>query len=414
MATDTAAALAGAVQAVPQPAAPSPASARAPHRSGALLPGHLPALDGIRGLAVAVVVLFHLGHLGAPGGWLGVDVFFSLSGFLITALLLAEHERSGRISLRRFWERRVRRLAPALVLALLVIMGIALLRDPGAQQHAVGRDTLWTLGYVVNWTQAIPARSAAVAHELRHLWSLGVEEQIYLVWPPLLAGLLAGARNARHVGWFAASGAAASALLMLVLADRGIPLDRLYYGSDTHLQPVLAGAALAACLHATAPEHRARWAGACQAGGWLGLAALAWATLRLSSLDPAIYRGGFLAIAVAVAAILAAVTLQPRGRLARVLSIRPLVWLGRRSYGIYLWHWPIICWLTEADTGLPAGQLAALRIATTAGVAALSHRLVETPIRVRSVRALGLPTQVAGVAATIAVVAGGASLMVAY
>jgi peptidoglycan/LPS O-acetylase OafA/YrhL len=378
-----------------------------------VLPRHLPALDGIRGLAVVVVVLFHLGHLGVPGGWLGVDVFFALSGFLITTLLLAERDRTGRISLRRFWQRRARRLAPALVVLLVVICALSFLRDPGRQKHAVGRDTLWTLGYLVNWVQAIGQSGDAVAPELRHLWSLGVEEQVYVIWPPLVMLLVSWRFSARRLGLFAAVGALGSAAAMLAMEQSGVALDRLYYGSDTHLQTVLAGAALAAALHTAGGEQRARWSRRAQPVGWGALAVLTYATLHASSLDRALYRGGFLLLAIAMCAVLAAVTLGPTRRLARALAGEPLGWLGRRSYGIYLWHWPMICWFTLADTGLSRGPLAIVRVAATLAAAELSHRAIEAPIRTRGFSAQPWPVRAAGLAAAVGGTAGAVALMLA-
>jgi len=216
--------------------------------------GYYPALDGIRAFAVAAVVLFHAGVTGVSGGFLGVDTFFVLSGFLITSLLLTERLRTGRIGLTAFWMRRVRRLIPGLLvmLAATVMTGHYLL--DGDELGLLRTDALAALGYVANWRMIFRGTgyvaATAIPSPLQHTWSLGIEEQFYLLWPVLVAGLL-GWLAVRKARWIlaicCAVGAIASAWLCAHLYQPD-SISRAYYGTDTRAQALLVGAALAAVL----------------------------------------------------------------------------------------------------------------------------------------------------------------------
>jgi peptidoglycan/LPS O-acetylase OafA/YrhL len=353
-----------------------------------------PGLDGLRALAVAGVVLYHAEPGWLPGGYLGVDLFFVLSGFLITSLLLAERDRTGTVDLGRFWLRRARRLLPAVV----VLVGVCTLAAAVLARDDLGRtraDAVASLLYVNNWHQVLADHSYFVQFErpslLLHLWSLAVEEQFYLVWPLLL---LAGLRLFGRRGMVVAivAGIAASALLMAVLYDAAGDPSRVYYGTDTRASTILVGALLAFLW----PVERLRGRlapGARVALDGFGVAALglvALAFLRQRDYDPFAYRGGLLLFAIAAAFLIAAVS-HPASRLERVFAWAPLVWIGARSYGIYLWHWPVMMLARPRDVGFDGPLLVALQIAATVAIAAVSYRLVEQPIRTgtaqRSLRA---------------------------
>jgi peptidoglycan/LPS O-acetylase OafA/YrhL len=361
--------------------------ARAPadQRGPAVALAYQPALDGLRGLAVATVLLYHAGFRWMIGGYLGVSTFFTLSGFLITSLLLAEHERSGRIHLAAFWERRLRRIMPASLAALcLALLFGALAADPYQREHLRG-DTLATLGYAVNWWFIATRRDYAdifgSPSPVQHFWSLAIEEQFYLLYPLLTAlvlGLTAGSRRALAVVLGAM--AVASVVIMIVLAPTNVATARLYYGTDTRAAELLAGALLAIGLGRGAGEARGR-AGTLVVGlGVLGLAvsALFWTSVNQG--DVRLYRGGLAWYALASAAIVAA-AVAPGGPVRRVLSAGPLGWLGRVSYGVYLYHFPVFLWLTAERTGLGDWPAFALRIAVTLLLAATSYYWLERPIR---------------------------------
>ncbi len=389
---------------------PHPESA--PRSSRAM--AHVPAIDGLRAVAVIGVVLFHGGVSWAPGGYLGVDVFFVLSGYLITTLLLRERVATGGIDLKQFWVRRLRRLAPAL-LVLLAAVGVAapFLVD-ASQRASVRGDGLAALGYVANWRFIVTEQSyfAGTPSPLRHLWSLSVEEQWYLAFPVVLALALRSARRIRLVLAGLVVATVASALWMAHLASGPVELSRAYYGTDARAHSLLVGAVLAV-VAAQWPLHRARrlLAGLGLAGAALVVAAFA----LVGETERWMYRGGFLGLALASAAVVAAVALPgPVGPLARVLGWRPLVAVGKVSYGLYLWHWPVDVVLTPDRTGLdgsgwwqePALFTLRLGVATAATVA--SYRWVEQPVRRDGVAGLRLrlPRPIQGRPATAVVLAG--------
>ncbi|MEU7873963.1 acyltransferase family protein [Dactylosporangium sp. NPDC049140] len=328
-----------------------------------------PSLDGLRAVALGGVLLAHGLPAVLPGGFLGVDLFFVLSGYLITSLLLDEYDSRGRLRLGEFWRRRARRLMPALalVVAFVVLAGPRLL--PGQDPAPLRPDAVAALTYWANWRMIYRGgdyfTQTAAASPLQHTWSLAIEEQFYLLWPLLLmlAGRLPHPR--RWIGAGALAGAAASAVAAAVLYDPAAP-DRVYFGTDTRASALLIGAALAAAP----PGLRGRrWAAA------VGAAVLAAAALGVHGDTAALYRGGFVLIALAAAALVAAP--------ARVLGVAPLRWIGRVSYGGYLWHWPLFAILDAERTGLAGPPLFAVRVGATLAVAAASFHLVEQPVRRR-------------------------------
>lgn len=345
-----------------------------------------PALDGLRALAVAAVLAYHAGLPFARGGFLGVDAFFVLSGYLITSLLLAEWRANGTVNLAAFWARRARRLLPALFLVLAAIAGYAVVSAESAQLDKLRSDSLSALGYFTNWRLAFSGESYfdqfSLPSPLRHTWSLAIEEQWYVVWPLLLTALLWWRRGSPRVLLAVAVAlAAGSALLMAWLYDPQADPSRVYYGSDTRAQSLLVGAILAMLLARHGPVYApaARWL--LQITAVASVAYIGWLWIATPDDSPFLYRGGFLLSAVAVAVVITAVVQPQPGLLRRLLSAEPLRRLGLISYGVYLWHWPIFLALTPDRTGLGGASLIAAEIAITLVVAGSSYYLVEMPVR---------------------------------
>ena len=361
-------------------------------RSG-LLP-YIPAIDGLRALAVMAVVLYHaeIGLFG--GGFIGVDIFFVISGYLITSLLLAERAGgAGRVNLPGFWGRRARRLLPAL----LALVGGSLLYTvlflPNEVSSLRG-DAIASLGYVTNWYLIFEDQSYFEAlgrpSLLRHLWSLAVEEQFYVFFPLIFAVVLARLR-VRYALALVCAVVVASVALMAVIFEPGVDPSRVYYGTDTRIAVILAGAALAFIWRPGALPRRAAALTARTADAW-GLAALAGIVgVAIAATDDGafLYRGGFLAVAVLTAVLIAA-AVHPRATLIKgILARRPLVWLGTRSYSVYLWHWPVFM-LTRPgeDVAIDGVELLAVRLAITLALAEASFRLIEAPVRTGSLKKL--------------------------
>jgi peptidoglycan/LPS O-acetylase OafA/YrhL len=351
---------------------------------------YVPGLDGLRALAVLAVIAYHLGLGWAPGGLLGVGIFFTLSGYLITDLLLAQQAATGGLAMMRFWQRRARRLLPALFVMLAVVAGwVALVqRDQlpslrGAMAAAVGYVSNW---WLIAHNTSYFARFGPPS-PLGHLWSLAVEEQFYLIWPWLiLIGLVLTRRQTdelrrRRLAGGALLLAAVSAVLMAVLYHPGYDPTRVYDGTDTRAFALLIGAALACALPsrlmpAQAPRNGRLVLDSAGAAGLLVIAALIWRTGQYSAF---LYRGGMVLLALATGAVVLAVV-APAGHIGRLLGWRPLRWIGVRSYGIYLWHYPVIVLTTPAG-GQESLLRATLQVAATVAIAALSWTFIEEPIR---------------------------------
>lgn len=366
------------------------------------------ALDGLRAVAVALVLADHGGIPGLSGGFIGVDLFFVLSGFLITSLLIDELHRTGRIDLTAFWIRRGRRLLPALVL---MVLTVAIAHELLPSDAVVGlrEDAIAAFFWMANWRFVAQHTDyfteAGTPSPLQHTWSLGVEEQYYFLWPLLLIAItLLLAFRARRRGrlatvggvrltvfLLASAGAAVSATAAEVLASPGFDAtrDRVYFGTDTRAQALLIGAAAAALLVGDWPALTAGWSVIrTRRGRWVarllplaGLVVLALASHRATG-SAAEFRGGLLTVvAVAAIAVIAPVALHQSGLVGRALAWTPLVWLGTISYGVYLWHWPIFLVLNGERTGWSGWSLFALRCAATLSVAAVSWWIIEEPIR---------------------------------
>ena len=345
-------------------------------------------LDGLRAFAVVVVVLFHLTPGVAIGGFLGVDVFFVVSGFIITRLLLLEHVATGGIRLRGFWARRARRLLPALVV-LLLACSTAALAVGGDVLVGLGGQLLASLTFSSNWYFIATGSdyfAGAVPELFRNLWSLAVEEQFYLAWPLVLLFVVLRMWRGGRIALLAGA-TAASALAMAVLLTPGQPTP-VYYGTGTHAFGLTLGALLAV-VSRWWPVHALEWPRAARrglgAGGVVALAGLLVLTAVMPGDADWTYRGGLLAVAVLTTVLIAAF-LVPGSPLARAIDIAPLRWIGERSYGIYLWHWPVFILLAAALptwTGDPVlvWVLGAIAAAITVVAAAVSFRFVETPVR---------------------------------
>jgi peptidoglycan/LPS O-acetylase OafA/YrhL len=357
----------------------------------------LSGLDGLRALAVLAVLLFHADSHLLPGGFLGVDLFFVISGYLITRMLLTELGETGKIDLARFYLRRVFRLLPA-VLALIVVvsLGSALVwRDELA---TLPGGALSSLGYVANWWLIDAQQSYFVSSGrppmLQHLWSLAIEEQFYLLWPVLLLLLLGGPRWLKparfgRIAWLAFGLAAGSAMLMGLIAVRsGVPFaadsSRVYFGTDTHAMGLLLGATLGALAERLAFQPRRGWRVRTWTTDVLGGAALVGLgilAVRVNQFMPALYRGGFFG-ASALAVVVVATVARRGSLLGHGLDIAPLRWLGDRSYSLYLWHWPVIVVTRPGvDVTMNRWLVLAIRILLPMVLAELSYRYLERPVR---------------------------------
>ena len=346
--------------------------------------GYQAALDGIRGLAVLGVLCFHNGFGWATGGFLGVSTFFTLSGFLITTLLLDERRRTGRVRLREFWARRFRRLMPAALLTLGGVLVFGATVATGDQLRALRGDVWSALGYVANWRFIVDDRSYAelfsAPSPVQHFWSLAIEEQFYVGFPLLVVGLLAVFRGSRRaLGTVFAVLIGLSVLASLMLYEPGADNLRVYYSSGTRAAELLVGALLAVVMLRRTRLEPGPTRIAVSGAGVVALAVTLWVWTTASISDAWLYRGGFAIYALGSAALIAA-ALQPSW-LRRLLSVTPLVMLGLISYGVYLIHWPVFLWLTESRTGLTGWRLFTLRFAVTLVLAILSYRLLELPVR---------------------------------
>ncbi len=364
---------------VDEPAAP----ATAPPPPGA--PEHRlayqPALDGIRALSVLAVIAYHYGYRWAKGGFLGVDAFFVLSGYLITTLLVLEYRRGRGIGLIAFWGRRARRLLPALFLVLIFVALYTHHYVVPWERAGIRNDGIASLFYAANWRFVIDQQSYftlfSAASPLRHTWSLAIEEQFYIVWPLIVLGCLRLARGStRLLAGVCTAGALVSIFLMATLYQVGDP-SRAYYGTDTHAHTLLIGALLALVLLAWTPSPR--WRSVVMVLGPLALVAMFLAWWRVSDVASLYYHGGSAVFAIVVALVISASMTGGPARAA--LGFGPLPWIGRLSYGLYLWHWPIIVWIVPTRLHVGNTTLNVVRLALTFAVAIASYYVVELPIR---------------------------------
>lgn len=356
-----------------------------------------PAIDGLRAFAVLAVLVFHLLPDVLPGGWFGVDVFFVISGFLITSLLLAEYRvRRGHVDLVAFWKARARRLLPALFLVLATVLLVAPFLTLRGRIVNVAGDVLSTLAYVANWRFAFGDEAyfgnISSPSPLRHAWSLAVEEQFYIIFPLLLVGLLSLIRRRITLVAVFTALAAGSAILMAQLHHPGLDPTRVYYGTDTRAHQLLAGAAVAAFISGgpgEVPRRHVRLV-----DRWCRRLALPALLVVLSAFwwaGPAqsvLFEGGLLPLSALITIVLVAATSPSRSSVQRALSWEPLRRVGVISYGLYLWHWPIIVYLNDNVLPVAAPVRVLIQICLTAVLSYVSFRFVEQPIRRQGVQAL--------------------------
>ncbi|MFM8973657.1 MAG: acyltransferase family protein [Actinomycetota bacterium] len=362
-----------------------------------------PALDGLRGLAVIAVILYHAAAGGlreqwVPGGFLGVDVFFVLSGFLITGILLVTRDRTGRTVSTIFWVRRARRLLPALLVMLAFCAAWGAFAAPRWELTSLRNQSFATLLYVQNWYRMFgdPGRAP-----LSHTWSLSIEEQWYLVWPFLLGGVLMATRHRRAATLtvLGAGVAASAAAMAWYFAAHG--WSRAYGSTTARAGELILGGIIAIVWREWGAIRSERGRLAVEALAVLALLVLfaEFATLRAT--DALTYRGGSYLAAAATAVIIVAV-LQPRSPIAgRVLSWRPIAATGLVSYGLYLFHVPLFRWMSPEAVGLDGVPLLALRLLVLAAMAAASYRWIEMPVREGRLRGREGRVAIAAIAATV-------------
>ncbi|MGC4109252.1 MAG: acyltransferase family protein [Nocardioides sp.] len=346
---------------------------------------YVPALDGIRALAVLAVLGYHLALPGLGGGLLGVGVFFTLSGYLITGILVESWEETGSFRLRRFWLARARRLLPALVLVLATVLTVTALADRRDLADRWG-DTWSAALYVANWHTIVHGQSYferfAGPGPLDHLWSLSVEEQFYVVWPLVLVVAMRLLRRGRRpVFRFTALLTVVSFALLAMLATPGLDNTRAYEGTDTRAGGILVGALLAL---AWPRLQRTTWprltSFALQLGAVAGLGGIGWLVAQTDDYSHATYTYGLLLLSLASAALIAGAA-WPRSVVGRLLGLAPLRWVGERSYGLYLWQLPVIASVPVATVAAHRWVWSAGLTAVTVVLAELSWRWVEDPIR---------------------------------
>ena len=351
---------------------------------------YMPGLDGLRALAVVAVIAYHSEIESVPGGFLGVEIFFVISGYLITALLLEEFNLNSAINLRQFWVRRARRLLPALFLY--IGGSVAFAYSMAEDVVPTKGEVLSTFGYVYNWFGIFQEISYTDVFERKnffhHLWSLAVEEQFYLLWPILLLCLQRYIHRKVTISLLIL-GITSSAFLMWTMYQPFEDPLRVYYGTDTRASGLLIGALLAYIWRPWNAEKSELFPKGKDALLPVGLAALGiliWANTHYTLLMPdadQLFRGGFLITSIATAIVIACVV-TPNSNLNSILGLAPFVWVGKRSYGLYLWHWPVFQLTRErVDVDINGWELFAVRMFVTLVLVEISYQCIERPIRER-------------------------------
>jgi peptidoglycan/LPS O-acetylase OafA/YrhL len=360
---------------------------------------YISGLDGLRALAVLAVIVYHLAPHLLPGGYLGVDIFFVISGFLITTLLITEHARTGKISLRKFWLRRAQRLLPALFVTILAVSSIVFFIR-GDILVGIGQQILGAATFSSNWIEVISGTnyfSNNATHLFMNFWSLAVEEQFYLLWPfvvllvvglikkPRIGVVITGILAVASTGWMA----------YLFIHDASA--TRVYYGTDTHIFGLMIGASLAFFARAQTTHQPLRRFSQPFSGlrkrplvtqfiGCAALAGLCALFLILPDQSSLTYTGGLFIASILTAIVLVAIVSTP-GFLQKIFSLKLLKWIGERSYGIYLWHWPLLVLLRYLLPSTLPWWIIPLSLTTlTLTIAGLSYRYLEMPVRQRGFR----------------------------
>lgn len=352
----------------------------------------MPGLDGLRAMSVLAVIGYHLDLEWAKGGLLGVGMFFVLSGYLITDQIIFEYKTKNKLSILKFWMRRLRRLLPAMV-CMLLLVALWLSMTDFSRLQALEGDFLSSLFYMNNWylifNEVSYFESFGPASPIGHLWSLSIEEQFYLVWPIVfLIGIKHVPRRGKLMLLILLL-ASISALAMAVMYESGMDPSRVYYGTDTRAFAILIGAALAVVWPSwklsdrISPFARALL----DINGVLGILILLILISRSNEYDDWLYQFGFLYVSFVTAAVIA-VLAHPASRLGKIVACRPLTWIGKRSYSLYIWHYPVIVLSspTVNTEGLGFTQIL-LQSTMSVILSALSYKYVEEPIRWGNVQA---------------------------
>lgn len=350
-------------------------------------PPYRPALDGLRAIAVVGVLIFHLNPRWLQGGWLGVDLFFVLSGFLITTLILREQNQKGRINFPAFWRARMRRLLPALVTTLFAVIFVSWFLILDARRQSVAYDILAALGYVANWRFILGDEgyfsAIAMPSPVRHTWSLSIEEQFYVFFP-LLMGLLGWISTRRIVHALALTAlAAGSAVLMFHMYVPNTDPVRVYFGTDTRAFELLIGAVGAILLRKQAFAGFEKRGRLVQILGFVGLVFVLLSMVAISDTTPFPYRGGLVIFCLAAFAAILVAASSPDSLFSRIFGFAPFRWLGLISYPLYLWHWPVILFADPQLTGLRGVPLAIAQATISVLLAWGTYKFIETPIRHR-------------------------------
>lgn len=351
---------------------------------------YIPALDGLRAFAVLAVVLYHISTTFLPSGLLGVTIFFVLSGYLITGLLIREWHDTKNINLPRFWIRRVRRLFPAIVFMILTVLILTALFAPDLLTK-LRHDLVAALFWFTNWWYIFQDlsyfESMGAPSPVTHFWSLAIEEQFYLIWPPILLLLFKKGARKNVIQWGIVALAVISVVLMMVLYTPNADPSRVYYGTDTRAFSLLIGAWLAFVF----PERRVRGKGSQalnqrqrQIIGYAGIVALTLIIVFMifvNTYSPFLYYGGILIISLLTGVVILALV-DPASQLTRIFSVAPVVYIGKISYGIYIWHYPLLLLMNDYNsTATTSPLMYILQICVIVGVAAFSYHFVEQPIR---------------------------------
>ncbi|MEH6937324.1 acyltransferase family protein [Bacillus sp. JJ664] len=347
---------------------------------------YMPGLDGLRALAVLSVIAYHLNLPGASGGFLGVTVFFVLSGYLITDLLIAEWSITKKIDLKNFWVRRAKRLLPGMFTLILVIIATVSIFQPSLLT-SLKQDSIAAVFYYSNWWYIFHDlsyfESFGPPSLLNHFWSLAVEEQFYILWPIIILIGLRFMKRKSLLFLVTITGAIISTLLMALLFVPGSDPSRVYYGTDTRAFSLLIGAALAMMWPSRKLTNKISASGRITIDimGFFGLIIFICMVWKTNQYDGFLYRGGMFLLSISTAMLIAALA-HPASFIGRALAMRPLKWVGLRSYGIYLWHFPVIILFTpKIDTGEISFIRVLFQVILIFGLAALSYRFIEDPIR---------------------------------
>ena len=355
-------------------------------RDGRAALPYLPGLDGLRGLAIAAILVYHLDRRWLPGGVISITVFFTLSGFLITSLLLNEVDRTGRVDLKAFWMRRARRLAPAAVFTVGLIALLTKVAGAAVDRTLIG-DAVGALTWTANWRFITAGSSYAQVFEhpspFQHFWTLAIEEQLYVVLPLVAFALLAGGRKRWRFAGVLVAGIAAATTAGVFLHGHGHEASRAYYGTDVRIAEPLVGALLAVVMMRSNGLRRFAQRGrvVLGVGGLVAFAFVGWMMWHVTISDDVLYHGGFLLAALATAVVIASATQD--GPITRVLSAPPLVGLGKISYGVYLFHWPLFLFIADRLRDSSRPTVIATQLTATFALALLSNALLELPIRRR-------------------------------